>query len=1211
MKKFNRLRKNTYGFRSICRRCMGIYFVLINFSVDAQHEWKNVAIGGGGFVSAVIAAPNDPNVFYARTDVGGAYRWDEPGQRWIPLMDWVSADERGLLGIDGIAVDPQVAGRVYLLAGTTYWNNGKTMFLRSDDYGATWDTFDVTSQFKAHGNGMGRSSGERLAVDPNNSNVLFCGTRYDGLWKSTDRGTSWAQVTSFPVTTTANESGTAIMMFDANTALAGVTQTIYAGVSRADDNVYVSNDAGSSWALVVGRPTTAAIMPQRFALTSNGQYLYVTYGNGGGPHAMLWNGVTDYYNRGAVYKYDTQSGTWSDISPENFMLDLDKIIDDEEHYGAYSGISIDPADEDRIVVTSINSWRAPQYWNDNGTYSDSWGDNIYLSEDGGSTWREMFRYYWQDGGFIPDYEILDDNDIPWIRGSNIHWNGAIVIDPNDSERAFVCAGNGVWSTDNLLDYYTDVQWVNNSQDTIYHGKSTWKFESKGIEETVPFDVVTIPGGPMVSVIGDYDGFVHNSLDIPSPYGRLTTNVSGTAFPLGTTTGLDYAPAAGVLVKTARTRSVSTQYNTIPIGPVQWSSDNGLSWTTQTYISNPPDALSGGRVAISTDGAVTLWMPDESTTMYRYENSAWTTVSGVAFAGRAEADKVNANVFYTFDATTGTFYKSIDKGVSFTQVATLSAGTFETVRAVPGMEGHVWVPLTTGGLAKTTDGGQSFSTISGVTYCEAVGLGKAAPGSGYPTVFIFGTVGGTTGVFMSTNEGGSWTRVNDDEHEYGGLANGEFVQGDLNVFGRVYMSTAGRGIVYGEPSGTPPTNQIPVAAFTSTTQSGTVPLSVSFDASTSTDADGDNLTYSWAFGDGSSDTGVVTSHTFTTVGTYIVTLTVADGNGGIDTETMTMTANSGGVNTPPVAAFTSSTTSGTVPLGVSFDASASTDADGDNLTYSWAFGDGSSDIGVTTSHTFTVAGTYPVTLTVNDGNGGTDDETTPIVASSGGGTPCGFETPTASALPSVTTSYSAVHVLGTGGPDLSNVIQMNINWSLIHNGLWDFSVNTSDGIPAHWLDLRTVSTTLFNTAQPVVTFTSSGFSGLDGAYDVTLDGSNLVMVSQTGDFTIYFSNSTTPPACASTARHTAAETIVTKPLIVLFPNPVKSDLLTIQLPVLREGEVNLRVVSVAGKVLIDMSLGVRDRGVIQQSIDVSGLSAGSYLLHIETVEGSESFSFIRH
>lgn len=62
----------------------------------------------------------------------------------------------------------------------------------------------------------------------------------------------------------------------------------------------------------------------------------------------------------------------------------------------------------------------------------------------------------------------------------------------------------------------------------------------------------------------------------------------------------------------------------------------------------------------------------------------------------------------------------------------------------------------------------------------------------------GDINGTRGLYRSTNEGASWVRVNDDAHEFGGPANGRFVVGDMNVYGRVYMSTAGRGIVYGEP-----------------------------------------------------------------------------------------------------------------------------------------------------------------------------------------------------------------------------------------------------------------------------------------------------------------------------------------------------------------------------------------------------------------------------
>ena len=55
-----------------------------------------------------------------------------------------------------------------MVTGMSYYSNGKTVVMRSKDYGAAFDTTDVTSKWKAHGNGDGRQAGEKLAVDPNN-----------------------------------------------------------------------------------------------------------------------------------------------------------------------------------------------------------------------------------------------------------------------------------------------------------------------------------------------------------------------------------------------------------------------------------------------------------------------------------------------------------------------------------------------------------------------------------------------------------------------------------------------------------------------------------------------------------------------------------------------------------------------------------------------------------------------------------------------------------------------------------------------------------------------------------------------------------------------------------------------------------------------------------------------------------------------------------
>jgi hypothetical protein len=91
--------------------------------------WGTVTMGGGGFVSAIITSKTEKNLIYARTDVGGAYRWNDVDQSWIPLNDWLDPNSNGLYGIDALAIDPSNPARLYMLAGTDYWNNGKTMIL--------------------------------------------------------------------------------------------------------------------------------------------------------------------------------------------------------------------------------------------------------------------------------------------------------------------------------------------------------------------------------------------------------------------------------------------------------------------------------------------------------------------------------------------------------------------------------------------------------------------------------------------------------------------------------------------------------------------------------------------------------------------------------------------------------------------------------------------------------------------------------------------------------------------------------------------------------------------------------------------------------------------------------------------------------------------------------------------------------------------------
>ena len=152
---------------------------------------------------------------------------------------------------------------------------------------------------------------------------------------------------------------------------------------------------------------------------------------------------------------------------------------------------------------------------------------------------------------------------------------------------------------------------------------------------------------------------------------------------------------------------------------------------------------------------------------------------------------------------------------------------------------------------------------------------------------------------------------------------------------------------------------PVASFTGTPTSGSAPLTVAFtDASTNSPT-----SWYWTFGDGSTSTTKSPSHTYTTAGTYTVTLK-ATNTGGSNTLTRTGYIS---VTTPavaPVASFTGTPTSGSAPLTVAF-----TDASTNSPTsWYWTFGDGSTSTTKSPSHTYTTAGTYTVTLKATNTGG---------------------------------------------------------------------------------------------------------------------------------------------------------------------------------------------------------------------------------------------------
>jgi photosystem II stability/assembly factor-like uncharacterized protein len=732
----------------------------VSAPASVPYIWKSVQIVGGGFVDGIIFHPAVNGLRYARTDMGGAYRWNEQNKRWEPLLDWVSYPDLNLMGVESIAVDPANSNRVYLACGT-YTNprapNGA--ILRSSDRGKTFLRADVPFKFGANENGRG--NGERLAVDPNDGNVLFLGTRQAGLWKSTDAGASWNKVESFPditeppdTTPSANPweamarrgVGIVFVLFDATSGHKDEpSSTIYAGASlMGRENLFRSIDAGKTWQAVPGQPTQ--YRPHRAVLASDGN-LYIAYGTVPGPWRM-----TD----GAVWKLDTKSGQWTDVTPE-------KPEPGEKGFG-YVGISVDAHNPQVLIASTFDRW-----------HSGRGNDDIFRSIDGGKTWKAVFG----SGG------TYDASLAPYVADTGIHWLFDIEIDPFNSNHAIFTTGYGGWETFDLTD-------MDRNQTT------KWSVMSTGIEETVALELLSPPkGAHLISAIGDYGGFVHWDLDKPAP------DRSSQPPRFGNTNGVACAENnPDVIVRVGRAAGNQPGSN------IGYSLDGGKSWQPAASMPQPASLL--GHIAVSSDGGTWVWTPERSAVYFTRDRGAtWTLSQGVPTDTRVIADSVNPRKFYGMDLFGGKLFVSSDGAATFAEQPLDLPGGLpkaggnrgdtrggqDRIYATPGKEGELWLAAFDG-LYRSQDTGKTFAKLGGVQEIHAFGFGKAAPGKEYPALYLIGVIDGTHEIFRSDDIAKNWVRINDEQHQWGLLLH---ITGDPKQYGRVYVGAHGRGIVYGDPA----------------------------------------------------------------------------------------------------------------------------------------------------------------------------------------------------------------------------------------------------------------------------------------------------------------------------------------------------------------------------------------------------------------------------
>ncbi len=750
--------------------------------VNGPYTWHHAKTGGGGgYIPAIIFNQSEKDLIYVRTDMGGAYRWNPETKSWIGLSDWISAEDWNDLGCESLATDPIETNRVYILAGTytNDWTSSNGSILRSTDKGDTWEKIELP--FKVGGNMPGRGMGERLMIDPVANNVLYLGARNgNGLWRSTDYGSTWSKVESFTATGDYVDDyfndgiGVVWEAFDPTSAPEGTNadgtkkpcQTIYVGVADKTESIYVTHDGGETWAPVEGQPTVdnqdswvkqdsttkeynpRAFLPVHGVLASNGQ-LYITYSNDCGPY----DGT-----KGDVFRYDTKTGEWKNISPE-------PSSDYDNNYSGYGGLGVDAQNPNTLVVSAMNSW---------------WPDTkFWRSTDGGETWSPIWN--WEGYPTRTLRYNLDISNAPWLKFDGkssypepcpkLGWmTTGVAIDPFDSDRMMYGTGATLYGTNNLTDWGSDK-------------KVDISVMANGIEETNVQCVISSGYKGTSAITGEADvaGFVYGE--------DLQENPKAMHTPTWNTESMDFAEEQNNFMVRVGSQDLGKDPNGKSIA---FTYDGGNNWFTGGTYINGDTSMKGGTVAVNTKGEKIVWAPSGKEAYFTTDKAAtWTKCEGLPAGAKVASDRVNADKFYAM--VNGDFYVSEDGAKTFTKTAT-GFDSNAKFKAVMGQEGNIWI-ASKNGMYVSRDSGATFTKNEGLDSAETVGFGKAKDGSDYAAIYTHAKANGVDAFYRSDDAGKTWVRINDDKNQYGAANND--ISGDPEIYGRVYIATNGLGLVYGD------------------------------------------------------------------------------------------------------------------------------------------------------------------------------------------------------------------------------------------------------------------------------------------------------------------------------------------------------------------------------------------------------------------------------
>ena len=694
---------------------------------EIDYNWDHVRIGGGGFVPYMALQEYDPDAVYIATDVGGACRYDSSIDEWIPISDGLMYQDGNYRGCAAVTTDPEDSNVVYLMVGMGKSGNEgvirRSGIFRSLDKGKTFTNMhvppgDIVAANLKHCKTL-------LAVDPNNTNILYAVCPLDGLYRTQnakDKVPKWEKlnVPDFVPAKDKTEMMTAVAI-DPNSVAAGKSTTIY--VATMTGGIYKSDNAGSSFTLLDGSSKNC----KQLMVLSNGDILACV------PMAD-----------GGLVKYNGE--TWTSIAPYK-----------DRNYNCFDVSSFD---ENSLVVAS-------DY-------------DVHYSDNGGLTWHSTAVRASSDHEF----------EAPWhVEAKFANHIGFVYFDRVNNHKVWFGDWFGVWITDDI------------AADRV-----KWRSKVKGLEEFCVRNIMPTTGKARLFVgamdncgVTSTDVFEFPELAFDNPKYQDTNCV-------------DYAEKAPDIVARIGGNGWGQKD-----GNGGYSLDGGVTWEPfEDYplkLNDSGDKANNGYLAVaaepSDNGNATILSTPIKHFVYRTTDYGkhWTKVDDLPqslyadfndYNDPIEADSVNKDVFYAYEAATGNFYLSRDNGQSFNNVSRLpKADRRHYILSLPGTEGTVFAGIGRTGLWYSTNYGKNFTRIPTVNGLETFSIGKEAPGSAYPTLYIYGDVGGVEGYYRSTDLGKKWQKISEiipDAKEPPWQ-----LKADRKDFGVFYTVTGGNGVNIAMPA----------------------------------------------------------------------------------------------------------------------------------------------------------------------------------------------------------------------------------------------------------------------------------------------------------------------------------------------------------------------------------------------------------------------------